>query len=82
MLYITNHNLYLIYFAVTKGPNIFEVTGRLFYDLVDSYLSVMSVLSVVIEADFVMIERAHRITFKLKSVMDHYMDLQVSKIVA
>ena len=67
---------------MTKGPNIFEVTGRLFYDLVDSYLSVMSVLSVVIEADFVMIERTHRITFKLKSVVDHYMEFQVSKFVA
>ena len=70
---------------MTKGPNIFEVTGRLFYDFVHSYLSVMSVLSVVIEADFVMIERAHRITFKLKSVVDHtdhYMEFQVSKFVA
>ena len=30
VFYVTNHNLYLLYFAVTKGPNIFKVTGRLF----------------------------------------------------
>ena len=57
MLYITNHNIYLIYFAVTKGPNIFEVTGRLFYD------KFISVLSVIIETDSAIIESAYGITF-------------------
>ena len=46
---------------------------------------VLSLLNVVIEPHFVMIETAHPFTFKIKSVvdhMDHYMEFQVSKFVA
>ena len=46
---------------------------------------VLSLLNVVIEPHFVMIETGHPFTFKIKSVvghMDHYMEFQVSKFVA